>query len=182
MITRRSWFVYGTLLAIWVLLIGWQAAEHVRVRQSARRALRHRAEDISNTLAVIMRSQRRWGIIRTELIESAVNELVKQGALLSVELLNASNEKVASAGAPVDPQLKEDLLKDELAGGLNWNDRAQTLTLVNLVDLGTNIVMSTSEFTNRPPPPPRVETNEPPVAAGLTNVPPEGGTNEPPRR
>ena len=37
MMTRRSWFVYGTLLAIWMILMGWQAAEHLRVRRSARR-------------------------------------------------------------------------------------------------------------------------------------------------
>ena len=99
MLTRRSWFVYGALLAIWIILIGWQAAEHVRVKRSARNALRHRAEDISNTLGLLMRSQRFFGVVTKERLESALNELVKHGELISVELLNATNEPVATAGA-----------------------------------------------------------------------------------
>jgi hypothetical protein len=31
MITFRSWAVYGMLAAIWGALLGWQAAEHIRV-------------------------------------------------------------------------------------------------------------------------------------------------------
>ncbi len=69
--TRRSWFVYGTLLAIWLVLIGWQTAEHIRVRRSARNALRHRAQDISSVLALVMRSQRFF--VTRERVESALN-------------------------------------------------------------------------------------------------------------
>src|SRR6185437_2050230 len=100
MMTRRSWFVYGMLLAIWILLIGWQAAEHARVQRTARTALRHRAEDISNTLALIMRSR---GLFASkERIETWLNELVKQGEVLSVKLLNVEGEQVAAAGAPIE--------------------------------------------------------------------------------
>ncbi|MDB6066290.1 MAG: Sensor protein ZraS [Pedosphaera sp.] len=172
MLTRRSWFVYSALLAIWIILIGWQAAEHYRVKRSARNALRHRAEDISNTLGLLMRSQRFFGVVTKERLESALNELVKQGELISVELLNATNEPVATAGAAIDAQLKAQLLNDEVVGGQAWDDQAQTLTLVNLVDLGTNIVMSTSEmYTNRPPPF-RPGTNTP----ALTNLTNASGT------
>src|SRR3979411_1664897 len=100
MITRRSWFVYGTLLAIWMVLIGWQVAEHVRVRRSAQAALINRAKDISNTLGLLMRSQRFFGVISKERLESALNELVSKGELHSVVLLNATNEIVASARGP----------------------------------------------------------------------------------
>ncbi|MDB6020347.1 MAG: Sensor protein ZraS, partial [Pedosphaera sp.] len=175
----RSWLVYGTLLAIWIVLMSWQAAEHIGVRRSARTTLRHRAEDISSTLALIMRSR---GLFASkERIESWLHELVKQGEVNSIELLNAAGEKVASAGAPID------FPKSELASvssGELWDDKAQTVTLVNLVDLGmTNIIMSASEFqSNRPPqwfgtngPPP---TNFAMVSTGFTNGPPPG-TNEP---
>ena len=97
MISRRSWFVYGALLAIWVILIGWQGAEHLRVRHSARDDLRHKGKDISSILALVMRSQRFF--VTRPRIEAALNELVKQGELRSVELLNVTNGVVASARA-----------------------------------------------------------------------------------
>ena len=162
MITRRSWFVYGILLAIWVALIGWQGVEHVRVRRAAQQKLVDRTRDISTTLAVLLRSQRFFGIISRERLESALTELVnKPGELhpLSVEVVNIDYEKVASAGPPIE------LPRGELPGGVHWDDNAHTLTLQNLVDLGTNwgtnIVMSPSElFTNRPPG--RFDSNGPP--------------------
>ena len=90
--TRRSWFVYGTLLAIWMLLIGWQAAEHGRVKRSAQTALLNRTREISNTLGLLMRTQRFFGIINKERIESALNELVDPKAYglhpTSIEVLN----------------------------------------------------------------------------------------------
>jgi signal transduction histidine kinase len=167
MMTRRSWFVYGTLLAIWMIVLGWQAAEHLRVRRSARAALIDRAKDISNTLGVLMRSQRFFGVITKERLEFALNELVKPGELhpTSVVLLNATNEEVALAGAPIDLQTK-----GEPRGGEYWDDQSHTLTLMNLVDLGTNIVMSASELfpTNRPPP----RSNGPPPEFPPQNGPP----------
>jgi signal transduction histidine kinase len=191
MITRRSWFVYGTLLAIWMILIGWQAAEHFRVRRSAQVALINRAKDISDTLGLLMRSQRFFGVISKERLESGLNELVSKGELHSVALLNATNEIVASAGAPIELQSK-----GELRGGEHWGD--QTVTLENLVDLGTNvtqelertnltIIMPASELfgsfqTNRPPPPlegegprPSTSTNGP---RRRFNWHRRGGTND----
>jgi signal transduction histidine kinase len=176
MITRRSWFVYGTLLAIWVVLLGWQAAEHARVERAARNALLNRTRDISNTLGLLMRSQRFFGVITKERLESALTELVKPGELhpVSVVLLNATNEEVAAAGAPIDPQPK-----GELHGGEYWDDQNQTLTLMNLVDLGTNVIMSMSELR---PPPRGSETNGPPPSPGLTNTVTGSETTNAPRR
>src|SRR5271167_1736426 len=133
MISRRSWFVYGALLAIWVILICWQGAEHLRVRRSARDDLRHHAQDISSILALVMRSQRPY--VQRLRIEAALNELVKQGELRSVELLNVTNGVVASAGPPIDLPGGE-LPKDELPGGGYWDDKAQTVTMMNLGDIG----------------------------------------------
>src|ERR1700722_8121922 len=131
MITRRSWFVYGMLLAIWLVLIGWQVAEHVRMRKAARAGLRHRAEDISNTLASIMRSQRFF--VRQDRIETVLNELVDQGEVYSIALLTATNRPVARAGPVIE------LPKDEVPKNEYWDEQAQTVTLRNLVDLGTNV-------------------------------------------
>src|SRR4051794_40164398 len=97
--TRRSWLVYGTLLAIWAILIGWQVAEHSRVKRSAQVALINRSKDISNTLGLLMRSQRFFGLISKERLETALGELVNP-ELHSIALLNAEEEVVASAGPP----------------------------------------------------------------------------------
>ncbi len=185
--TRRSWFVYGTLLAIWLVLIGWQTAEHIRVRRSARNALRHRAQDISSVLALVMRSQRFF--VTRERVESALNELVKQGEVQSVELLNVSNEVVAAAGAPLAPI---DVPKGEVPRDGYWDDKAQTVTLMNLVDLATNIVVE--HFPPRPgtnaappfddggPPPPRPEFEpRPSQASDSTNASPPGSNPDGPR-
>ena len=178
---RRSWFVYGALLAVWILLIGWQAVEHVRVDDSARTALINRGKDISNTLGLLMRSQRFFGVISKERLESALNELVSPGELHSVVLLNATDEAVASAGPMIELPPKS-----ELRGGEHWE--AETVTLVNLIDLGTNvtrdlertnfaIVVPSSELfnsfqTNRPPPRPP-GTNE-------ADLGPDGSHRRPP--
>ncbi len=199
MVTRRSWFVYGALLAIWVGLIGWQMAEHFGVRRSARAELRRHAEVISSTLALIMRQQRFF--VRQDRLEGVLNELVKQGELRSIVLLNAANEERAVAGPPIDPAVKDELIKqkNELGYGEKWDDQAGFVALMNLVDLGTNVIFSPNDVTNGPPPPnpfmpppPREIPTDAPVAAVTPN--PDGtstntlsstnSTNpgEPPRR
>ena len=168
-LTRRAWISYAVLLSIWVILIGWQIAEHVRVRHNAEAALIKSGKDVCKTLGLVMRSQRRFGVILKERFESALHELVKDGELQSVQVLNNSGEEVASAGAPIDPQLKAELLD-----GVKWDD--QTMVLEIPVDLGTNvtqdleasnvsIVLPNSQLfpTNRPPRPPEFGTNSPPT-------------------
>ena len=59
-LNRRRTLIYGLLLGVWVLVVGWQAAEHFRVREEARAALVNRAKDISTTLGIVLRSQRRF--------------------------------------------------------------------------------------------------------------------------
>ncbi len=192
MITRRSWFIYGTLLAIWMILIGWQGAEHGRVKRAAQTSLLNRAREISNTLGLVMRTQRFFGAISKEKTEMALNELVDTNAYglhpISIEVLNLTNEVMASAGPPIDPNL--------LTGELPlWDDQAGTLTLLNPVDLGTNVLMSRSEArANRPPPSPpdASDTNaparppQPPPGAEITNAATApaaaDSTNGPPRR
>ena len=156
---RRSW-IYGLLLVIWAVILGWQAVEHIIVRKSARTALINRAKDISNTLVLVMRSQRRFGgVISKERMESTLTELLKLDLLNAIAPLNAAGEVVASAGEPIDLQSK-----GAIRSGEQWD--AKTVTLMNLVDLGTNltqdlqtIVVPRHDLTNRPPPPPNLETN-----------------------
>src|SRR5260221_194556 len=166
MTPRRSWLIYGVLLAIWGVLLGWQTVEHIRVEQAARAELTKSAKDISTTLGLVMRSQRRFGgVISKERMESTLKDLVKPGELNAIALLNAAGEVVASAGDPIDLQAK-----GVVHNGEYWGEH--NVTLMNLVDLGTNvtqdlqgtsltIVVPRSELTNRPPPPPPDSRPEP---------------------
>lgn len=177
--SRRSFIVYGILLAAWAVILGWQVAEHVRVRGSARAALINRAKDISNTLGLVMRSQRRFGdVIFKDRLESALNELVKPGELNAIALLNAAGDVVASAGTPIDLEPKA-----VVRTGEHWTDQA--VTLMNLVDLGTNVTQELDEprptiilpgrersgrsETNRPPPP-RPPAGFEPEGTGASNA------------
>jgi len=170
MITRRNWLVYGVLIAVWVMLVAWQVAEHLRVQRNAHRALSFRAKDISDTLGVVMRSQRRFGIITKEQLESAMKALVKPGDIDAIALLNASDDVVAEAGEPFEFQTK-----GLTSTGEYWDK--DNLVVMNLVDLGTNmtrdlestnvtLVLPQTERsqlfsrTNRPPPPRMEGTNE----------------------
>jgi signal transduction histidine kinase len=135
---RRSFFVYGCLAAILVLLSGWQAVEHRRVEASARATLRNQAKDISNTLFLLMRSQRFFGVITKERLESALNEVVTPGVLRSVVLVNSMYEVVASAGKPMELPAPSEFKDGEVWTG-------DTVTLMNLVVLGSNL---TQESTN----------------------------------
>ena len=86
--TNRNSTVYGLLLAAWVAIVAWQIVEHDRVKESARVALLNRARDISNSLSVVIRSQRRFGgIISEQRLEAALEDLVESEELLSVALL-----------------------------------------------------------------------------------------------
>jgi len=162
-IAHRTPLVYGSLLAVFGLILAWQVIEHSRVRQSARVVLINRAKDISNTLGLVMRSQRRFGgMISKERLESALRDLVRPGELSAVALLNAAGEVVASAGETIDLETR-----GALRTGERWDPH--TVTLMGLVDLGTSvtndlgrtnltIVLPRSEIfrpfeTNRPPPP-----------------------------
>jgi len=161
----------------------------------------NRAKDISDTLGLVMRSQRRFGgVISKERLESTLHELVKPGQLTAIALLNAAGEVVASAGEQIDLQPRG------LRSGEQWEKKR--VTLVNVVDLGTNVVSDVPSTnltivlprrerppgdTNRPPPemrerPPWMDTNRssaleprPSNVEQGDRPPPAEGRDRPPR-
>lgn len=185
---RRNALVYGLLLTAWVLILGWQTAEHFRVQRAARAQLIYRAKDISTTLGILLRSQRRFGgVISKERLESALADLVRPGELNGIALLNAAGDVVASGGTPIDSQTRVDVGAAE-----RWD--SQTVTLLNLVDLGTNvthdieephppIILSRGDFfrssdTNHFAPPPDSDvTTNPPNPTNAGNEPPSFGSS-----
>lgn len=172
-IAHRTPLVYGSLLTVLGLIIAWQAVEHSRVQQSARAALINRAKDISDTLGLVMRSQRRFGgMISRERLETALGELVKPDELGAIALLNASGEVVASAGQPIELQSG-----GGIRSGAYWGDR--TVTLMNLVDLGTNVTHEL-ERTNLTIVRPRNEMFRPPdTNRPAASPPPDNGLSAP---
>jgi len=140
-LSRRSLLVYGVLVLIWALVVAWQAEEHARVRSAARTELRNRSQEIASTLGAFIRGMRFRGTVLQERLEPVLNELVagrtnaliKSSDVISIVLLNAAGESVASAGEPVDLTQVDILQKGE-----RWGDRV--VTLVNPVDLGARMI------------------------------------------
>ncbi len=169
-LTRRNLLVYGLILGVWLLVVGWQVEEHVRVREAARADLRGRSKDIANTLSAMIRGMRFRGVIPedrlepvlNEMVNGRTNELVKSSELLYIALLNAANETIVEAGKPFDVR------NEAMQYGERWGTK--TVTLVNPVDLGAGITNATfipPPFTNtiregRSPPRREPHPDEPP--------------------
>src|ERR1019366_3620765 len=163
-LTRRSLLVYGLLVAVWALVLGWQVEEHHRVTEAAKTDLRNRSKDIANTLSAFIRGLRFRGEgavlqpqlepVLNELVNGRANELIKSSEVTSIVLLNAAGEEVVSAGTPIDFQHKEILQEGE-----RWG--RQSVTLVNPVDLGARLAAEgvTNPVSVLPVPPPRDPAN-----------------------
>jgi signal transduction histidine kinase len=133
MITVRSWAVYGMLAAIWGALIGWQVAEHIRQSKQLHDNLVEQCRAKSSTCAKLMRAPGfSRSVITSERLEVALNALVDTNELLAVEVLNKSDELVASAGAHFDLPANS-----EFKGGVYWG--GGTAILKYPIDLGTNM-------------------------------------------
>src|SRR6202012_1107285 len=74
--SRRNWAVYGILVVVWAMLIGWQTAEHLRARKAFHRMLIDRGRGISDTCGVLMRTTSFFGMVNKERLEDALNALV----------------------------------------------------------------------------------------------------------
>jgi signal transduction histidine kinase len=130
-LNRRSHLVYGTLVGVWLAVLVWQIFEHLNVRRVNRVSLVNRGRDITMTLGLVLRSQRRFGLFTLkERLEPALQELIRPGELNAIALLSPGGEQIASAGASID-------ITQGLHGpGVYWGE--DSLTLMNLVDLGTS--------------------------------------------
>lgn len=158
---HRIQLSYGALAAVWLLLVIWQAVDHQRVNIAAQTALINRAIDISETLGLVIRSQRFRGTVPKDRLEPALQSLVKQEDLRAIELLNDAGEVVASAGSPIPLEVK-----NMAHTSIQWGK--ETVAFMNLVDLGPS-----SNVEGEPTPPTIVVTNRFPL-------PPPFGTNRPP--
>jgi len=133
------------LLAAWVALAIWQTVEHNRVETAAREVLLRRSRDITGTLGKFIESQRRFGVVSQERMEIALQSVITFGGLQSLALLNKAGDVVASAGQPADLEAR-----GLVQNGVHWGDKI--LTVVNPIDLGTNIVVVLPpRDTNAPP-------------------------------
>src|SRR6266536_1322122 len=148
---KRTRLAYGILLGVWGIIAAWQTVEHHRVKMSARAALIKRSKDIADIITGVIGSASFRGIVIQDRLESALNRLVKPGELISVALLNASNDVVAAVGSPMDPELTGNMQERD-----HWGQK--TVTFVSPVYLGGG--SATEDGTNYPPilvqpPPPR---------------------------
>jgi signal transduction histidine kinase len=131
-IAMRNPIVSIVLIGCGLVVCAWQVDEHLRFERTAREALIKRGRDITSTLGVLLRSQRRYGLLVVkERIEPSLQALAQSEELESIAILSATGELLAGAGHPMN--LTPNLMQ---AGGVNWGDR--TLTLMNLMDLGSS--------------------------------------------
>ncbi len=130
----RKKIVLIFLAVVWLVTVGWQIQEHDRFMKSSREGFLIRARDITNSLATVIRAQRRFGgIVKKSRLESALGDLVKMDELLSIALLNSTGEVVASAGREMNLDINSLPEKGE-----RWNPQEKSVTYVNLVDLGVD--------------------------------------------
>jgi signal transduction histidine kinase len=158
---RRNTLIYGILLGAWILAVGWQVEEHLRVRGAAKTDLRNRATEVTKTLSAVMRALRFRNALSQDRLELVLDELVQtnrsggSSGLISIVLLNTSNAPVVAAG-------ETNLITPEtLSENEQWTD--DNVTFVNPVYGVTNrtiLLPPFGEFTNtfsgtnvfRPPP------------------------------
>ena len=94
---KRSPKLATALLAgAWLLVVGWQVEEHLRVVGAAKSDLRNRTREIASTLSAVTRALRFRGTVFQERLEPVLNELVSNhtnsfvnsSGLLAIGLLN----------------------------------------------------------------------------------------------
>src|SRR4051812_22210232 len=128
-LTRRTFFVYALLLAVWLLVVGWQVEEHARFKSYAKSSLRNRSKAIANTLGASIRGLqfrggaifgRRLQPVLDEMVSGQTNDLGVAGEVTSIVLLNPAGEQVASAGRAFE--FDKDLLQE----GERWGQHNVT--------------------------------------------------------
>lgn len=143
---NRTTLVYGSLLAVWAIIVGWQVLEHNRVTTALRRAAVNRPLATAKTLVKVIQSlgldTRSGRLVEQDRLETVLKGLVTDGEVSSVALLNAAGEPVVAAGSPIDLEAL-----GKMQTGEHWD--AQSVTIWRRVDLGAE--ETPAGETNRPP-------------------------------
>jgi signal transduction histidine kinase len=158
---RRNLFVYGLLLAVWVLVIAWQVEEHHKIRESAKTDLRRSSKAIANTVGAFIRGLQFRGAVLSDRLEpvlnelvGATNELVKSSELLSIALLNGSGDRLASAGKPIDLAQSEIVQEGERWGlhsvTMVYPVEGAAVSLEGATNATTVVLPPFRELTNNP--------------------------------
>ncbi|MSU23428.1 MAG: hypothetical protein EXS32_06330 [Opitutus sp.] len=125
---KRRFIISALFIACGLAVCGWQAEEHLRFKRNAAEALINRGRDITSTLGVLVRSQRRFGLVSKDRLQSGLQDLIRPEELESVAILGATGESIASAGKKME--LTPEMLQ---AKGVFW--LGNTVTIMNLADL-----------------------------------------------
>lgn len=122
-------WLYVLLGLTWLSVAAWQYTAHLGARDSLRASLLHRAEDISRTIAVVIRAEGRFHAVPQDRLEAVLEELTASTGLRSVSLLDARANVAASAGPPTPVEVTG------MADGQSWwlDD---SVVVVSLVALG----------------------------------------------
>lgn len=128
---RSQKIAAGLLAGAWLLVVGWQVEEHLRVAEAAKSDLRNRTREIASTLSAVTRALRFRGAIFQERLEPVLNELVSNhtnsfvnsSGLLAIGLLNTEGDPVVAAG---DTNL---ISREHLADRERWENGCVTFVL-----------------------------------------------------
>jgi signal transduction histidine kinase len=153
---RSSTAIFGFLTIFWVLVMGWQVEEHIRVREAAKTDLRGRAGVYANFLSATIRGQRfRAAVFRERLepvlellVKGGTNELVRPSELIAVTLLNSAGDPVVSVG---DTNAVQSIVTQEE----NWGPKVVTFVSpipgMRIVEGETTnpvVLLGRGDFTN----------------------------------
>jgi signal transduction histidine kinase len=101
---RRNTLVYGLLLGVWLLVVGWQVEEHARVEAAAKNDLRARSMEIADTLSAEVRGLSFRETLFEDRLQPVLQELVRTNqfatstGISSIVLLNTAGEPLVAAG------------------------------------------------------------------------------------
>jgi signal transduction histidine kinase len=129
--SKRNILVYLLLALVWLAVLMLQIAEHRSYDRSRRESLRRHARDLSISLGVVIRSQRRFGFgtVHKNRLQGALQGLAEAEEVLGITLFNPMGGTIAQAGARMDPALGH-----AAPGTALWGE--DTLTVVELAEFG----------------------------------------------
>ena len=137
----RTLLVYVGLAVAWALIVGWQAIEHRSSNQAALDALILRGRDITLALTWALRAQipedekenPSW-VIPSSWVQLALDEMTNRLDVVSMAVVNADPQVVASAGPPIRDITKILPAAGEISNMKPlWDPLHKTVTIANVV-------------------------------------------------